>query len=74
LHTDVHFGYGSSKRFRSCKTSIDVEGDRLSAALIKQVVYTNVTMMDEYLPGILSVIYGNVSPAEAIAQIEGELE
>jgi hypothetical protein len=27
-------------------------------------------MMDEYLPGILSVIYGNVSPVDAITQIE----
>ncbi|MDZ8026156.1 MAG: YbjN domain-containing protein [Nostoc sp. DedQUE11] len=55
----------------SYKTSIDVEGDRLTSALIQRVVYANVTMMDEYLPGILSVIYGNVSPAEAIATIEG---
>ncbi|MBD2534950.1 YbjN domain-containing protein [Nostoc flagelliforme FACHB-838] len=54
----------------SYKTSIDVEGDRLSSALIQRVVYANVTMMDEYLPGILSVIYGNLSPEEAIAQIE----
>ena len=54
----------------SYKTSIDVEGDRLSTALIKRLVYANVMMMDEYLPGILSVIYGNVSPADAIAQIE----
>ena len=54
----------------SYKTSIDVEGDRLSAALSQRLVYANVTMMDEYLPGILSVIYGNLSPAEAIAQIE----
>lgn len=54
----------------SYKTSIDVEGDRLSFALIKRVVYANVTMMDEYLPGIMSVIYSNVSPADAIAQIE----
>ena len=52
------------------KTSIDVEGDRLSSALIKQMVYANVTMMDEYLPGIMSVIYSDVSPADAIAQIE----
>ncbi|HEY9782972.1 MAG TPA: YbjN domain-containing protein [Leptolyngbyaceae cyanobacterium] len=52
------------------KTSIDVEGDRLSAALIQRLVYANVMMMDEYLPGILSVIYGNLSPAEAIAQVE----
>ncbi|MDZ8257458.1 YbjN domain-containing protein [Nostoc sp. ChiQUE01b] len=54
----------------SYKTSIDVEGDRLSSALIQRVVYANVTMMDEYLPGIMSVIYGNVSPEEAIAQVE----
>jgi hypothetical protein len=48
------------------KTSIDVEGDSLSSALIKRVVYANVTMMDEYLPGIMSVISGDVSPEKAI--------
>ncbi|MEH1983839.1 MAG: YbjN domain-containing protein [Nostoc sp.] len=53
------------------KTSIDVEGDRLSYAIIRRLVYANVTMMDRYLPGIMSVIYGNVSPEDAIAQIEG---
>jgi hypothetical protein len=52
------------------KTSIDVEGDRLTPALIKNLVYTNVTMMDEYLPGIMSVINGDVEPKEAIVQIE----
>lgn len=52
------------------KTSIDVEGDRLSSASIKKLVYTNVIMMDQYLPGIMSVIYGDVSPGDAIAQIE----
>lgn len=53
------------------KTSIDVEGDRLTSALIKQIVYANVTMMDEYLPGIVAVIQQDVSPQEAIARIEG---
>jgi hypothetical protein len=53
------------------KTSIDVEGDSLSAALIKNLVYTNIRMMDKYLPGIMSTIYGGVSPKEAIAQVEG---
>jgi hypothetical protein len=52
------------------KTSIDVEDDKLTSALIKQLVFTNVAMMDRYLPGILSVIYGNSSPDEAIAQVE----
>lgn len=53
------------------KTSIDVEGDRLTSALIKRLVYANVTMMDKYLPGIMSVIYSDISPADALAQVEG---
>ena len=52
------------------KTSIDVVGDRLSAGLVKPLVYANV-LMDRYLPGIMSVIYGNVPPAEAVAKAEG---
>ncbi len=53
------------------KTSIDVEGDNLSFALIKQMVYANVMMMDEYLPGIMAVIEGEVEVKEAILQVEG---
>lgn len=52
------------------KTSIDVEDDRLTPALVKNLVYPNVAMMDRYLPGIMRVIYGDVAPAEAIAEIE----
>ena len=49
------------------KTSIDVEGDRLTPALIKRLVYTNVTMMDQYLPGILEQ---GVTPKAAICLVE----
>jgi hypothetical protein len=52
------------------KTSIDVEGDRLSFACINNLVYANVNMMDKYLPGIISVINGDVLPISAINQIE----
>lgn len=52
------------------KTSIDVEGDRLSFACINNLVYANVNMMDKYLPGIMSVIAGDVLPTSAINQIE----
>jgi hypothetical protein len=52
------------------KTSIDFEDDSLSSALIKRLVYANVMMMDAYLPGMMSVIYGDVTPVDAIAQIE----
>ena len=53
------------------KTSIDVEGDRLTPALIRTMVYLNVLMMDRYLPGIMKVAYGGGDPAAAIAEIEG---
>ena len=47
------------------KTSLDVEGDRLTPALVKHLIYTSVSTMDDYLPGILSLIYGNISPEDA---------
>lgn len=53
------------------KTSIDVEGSELSAALLKNMVYVNVAMLDKYLPGIMSVVYGGVLPDAAIESIEG---
>jgi hypothetical protein len=52
------------------KTSIDVAEDRLSFNNIKNLVYTNVTMMDKYLPGIISIIEYNANPLTAIEQIE----
>ncbi len=53
------------------KTSIDVEGDELTPALIRQMVYANILTFDKYLPGIMRVMYGDTPPAEIIAEIEG---
>ncbi|BAZ08733.1 hypothetical protein NIES4071_05390 [Calothrix sp. NIES-4071] len=52
------------------KTSIDIDGDELTQDIIKRLVYANVTMMDEYLPGIIIVIEKDVSPVDAIRSIE----
>ncbi len=52
------------------KTSIDVEGGQLVTGMVKTLVYTNVLMMDRYYPGIMSVLYGGVSPADAVAKVE----
>jgi hypothetical protein len=52
------------------KTSIDIDGDELTQDIIKRLVYANVTMMDEYLPGIINVIEKDVSPVDAIGSIE----
>lgn len=53
------------------KTSIDVEGDELTSALIKQMVYANVMTMDKYFPGIQRIIYTNDPPEQVVAEIEG---
>lgn len=53
------------------KTSIDVEGADLTMGLLKPVVYANVMMMDQYLPGIMAIIYSDAPPDQAIAQVEG---
>lgn len=53
------------------KTSLDVENDRLTTALVSNLVYANLWTMDRYLPGILSVVYGDVSPVEAVERVEG---
>jgi hypothetical protein len=52
------------------KTSVDVEGSDLTFSLIKRLVYANVVTMDQYLPGIRAVINDNVSPTNAIRQVE----
>lgn len=54
------------------KTSIDVEGDRLTPALIQRLVYTNVAIMDDYLPRILAVLDEQATPEAALAQVEDQ--
>jgi hypothetical protein len=53
------------------KTSIDVEGDRLTPVLVERLVRPNLSTMDRYLPGLLRVAFGATAPAEEIAAIEG---
>jgi hypothetical protein len=55
-----------------CKTSIDVEGTDLNHVLIRQVVYSNVMTMNKYLPGLMSVLYANVTAEQAIQSVEGK--
>jgi len=56
-------------RFR---TSLDVKGDRLSPALLRQVVWDNIAVTDKYLPGLREVIESGVSAREALAKIESD--
>ncbi len=52
------------------KTSIQVEPQALTPDVCGRVVYANVMLMDQYLPGIMAVITGAATPQQAIAQIE----
>jgi hypothetical protein len=52
------------------KSSLDFEGEPLTPQLIKLAIYPAVQTMDRYLPGLMNVIYGGMTPSEAIAEIE----
>ncbi|MEM6254099.1 MAG: YbjN domain-containing protein [Cyanobacteria bacterium P01_D01_bin.156] len=52
------------------KTSLDAEGDRLTHALVKNLVYLNVHTLDLYLPGIISILEDGKSPEAAVADLE----
>lgn len=54
------------------KSSLDFENATLSPALIRNAIYPAIHTLDQYLPGLMAVIYGNKPPAEAVAEIEGE--
>ena len=60
------------------KTSLDLEGledtilhiSQSTNVLIQSIVYANVNTMDAYLPGIMAVLNEQLSPVDAIAQVE----
>lgn len=53
------------------KTSIEAGPTALTADLIRPVVYANLAVMDQYLPGFWRVITGEMSPEAAIQTLEG---
>lgn len=49
------------------KTSIDVLDTALDQTLVRNLAFANVITMDRFLPGLLSVIFGNAAPRDAVA-------
>ena len=52
------------------KSSLDFEGISLSSQLIKNALYPAVQTTDQYLPGLMKVIYGDGEPLDIIGEIE----
>lgn len=53
------------------KSSLDFEGQPLTANLIKRATYPATQMLDRYMPGLMGVVYGGKEVAQAIKEIEG---
>lgn len=53
------------------KTVIARATEYMGNDLISHMVYTNLATMDRYLPGLMAVIYGGLSPVQAVMQVEG---
>jgi hypothetical protein len=52
------------------KTYLSADGIRLTNQVIRQVVFPNLLIMDQFLPGLLKTIYGEISPAKAVEASE----
>jgi hypothetical protein len=64
---ELDFGDGEIRY----KTSAYVEDFQPSKDFFHTLVYTNLLVMDKYLPGIMSVIYAGMNPEQAIAHVSG---
>lgn len=51
------------------KTSLNVENDRLTPALLRNLVFANLSIMDSYLPGIMKLIYNELEPLTVLNEI-----
>jgi len=56
------------------KTSAYVKESAFGVNHMRNLVYINVMTMDRYLPGLMQVIYGDVSAEEAVRKIESPAE
>lgn len=52
------------------RTSADFRGGEPSADLVSHLVFTNVLMVDRYLPAIEAVAWQGRDPADAVAEVE----
>ncbi len=51
------------------KTSADVESIALTPIFVRNLLYANLGTADRYFPGLMKVLYANMTPADALAVI-----
>src|SRR5579862_7139742 len=52
------------------KASVPARDEPLTVEACRHLIYVGMSMMDRYLPGLLAVIFGATTPADAIEQCE----
>jgi hypothetical protein len=57
-------------RFRA---SVEIPDGILTEGMVRSMVYTSVHNLDQYLPGLMAVVHGGLSPAAALARQEAML-
>ncbi|MCK6509476.1 YbjN domain-containing protein [Myxococcota bacterium] len=53
------------------KTSFVASGAEATVEMVRRTVYYNLAMMDKYYVGLMRVVFADVTPEEAIHEIEG---
>lgn len=54
------------------KTSVDVEGGELTVGMVKTLLHINLSTADKYVRGLIGILYRELTPAQAIAELEGD--
>lgn len=52
------------------KTSVDVEGGELTSRMVKTQFEVNLATVDKYAKGLIGILYRELTPVQAIAEIE----
>ncbi len=53
------------------KTSLVASGAEATSEMVRRIVYYNLAMMDKYYAGMMRVVFADITPEEAIHEIEG---
>jgi hypothetical protein len=52
------------------RTYCNTDGDSLNEEVAKHLIHVNIQTMDRYSAGIMKVLYGNLSPLQAVEEVE----